>query len=79
VGQEEAINGTVEDDNLDMLIRFERGDDLVQRRNHLRPEDIQGRVIDGRPPVGGRAPFETDPPWVCDAAHVCLQDLAKGI
>jgi len=40
VRQEEALDGTVEDNNLDVRIRFERRDDLIQGRNGLRPKDV---------------------------------------
>jgi hypothetical protein len=40
VRQEEALDGTVEDNNLDVRIRFERRDDFIQGRNGLRPKDV---------------------------------------
>ena len=43
--QKEAIDGAVEDDDLYVLVCFERLDDLIQLRNALRPEDVEGRMV----------------------------------
>jgi hypothetical protein len=71
VRQKEALDGTVENNNLYMLISFECGDNLIQLRNGLRSEDIQGRVIKRNSPVGWRTSFKTDLSGILDAAHVC--------
>ena len=38
--QKEALNGAVENNNLYLLVSFERRDNLIQLRNGLRPKDI---------------------------------------
>src|SRR6516162_3606593 len=55
VRQEESIDGTVKHDNLDLLIRLERRDDLVELGNRFRAEDVERRVIKRHTPVRGRS------------------------
>src|SRR5262245_36980498 len=43
VGEEEAGHRAAEHDNLNLLIAFNRGDDVVELRNGLRTEYIQRR------------------------------------
>jgi hypothetical protein len=49
--QEEALNGTVEHDNLYQGVTLERGDRLVQLWNGFRAKDVQRRVVKRNPPV----------------------------
>ena len=48
--EEKAIDGAVENDSLHALVSFERRDDFIQFRNALRPEDVEGRMIERDPP-----------------------------
>jgi hypothetical protein len=43
VRQEKSIYGTLKDNNLNLLIDFQRCDDLVQLRNSFRAKDVEGR------------------------------------
>jgi hypothetical protein len=52
VRQEETLDGAVEDDDLYIIVGFECRDDLVQLRNGLGANDIQGRVVKRNAPVG---------------------------
>ena len=69
VRQEEAVDGAVEDDDLDVLVGLERRDDLVELRNRFRAEDVQGRMIERHAPIGWRAPLEPD----LLIGHACLR------
>jgi hypothetical protein len=40
VRQEKSVNGTVEHNNLDLLVSFQRFDDLVELRNSFRAKDV---------------------------------------
>src|SRR5438270_5323219 len=40
VSHEKSVDRAVEDDNFEILVGFDRGDDLVQLRNRFRSEDI---------------------------------------
>src|SRR5258708_32276594 len=55
MNQKETFNGTVKDHHLDLLVRFERRDDLVHLRKHLRAEDVERRVVKRDSPILGRA------------------------
>ena len=48
--EEKAIDGAVGNDRLHALVGFERHDDVIQLRNVLRPEYVQGRMIERDPP-----------------------------
>ena len=56
----EALDRTIENHSLYLLIRFECRDDVIQLWNGLRAKDIQRRVVECNSPVEWRAPFETD-------------------
>jgi hypothetical protein len=75
--QEEALDRAVENNNVYMLIGFERRDDLVQLRNSVRTKDIQRRVIKRHAPIGWSSPCETNLPAICHVAHVCLRGRTK--
>ena len=75
--QEEALDGAVEDDDLYLLVGFERGDDLIQLRNVFRTKDIQRRMIKCHAPVRWRPSLETN--LSCHIAHVCLQNQDYGL
>src|SRR5262245_13759653 len=58
--EKEAIDGTIEHNDLHMLIRLDRGDDLVELRDRLRSEDVQRRNIERHAPVRRQAPLKSD-------------------
>jgi hypothetical protein len=51
VRQKKAIDRAVEDNDLYVTVGFQRRDDLVQLRDRLGPEDVQGRVVKRHPPI----------------------------
>jgi hypothetical protein len=53
VRQEKSVNGTVEHNNLDLLVSFQRFDDLVELRNSFRAKDVERRVIKRDAPIPG--------------------------
>src|SRR5882724_2634128 len=55
VNQKEAFNGTIKNHHLNLLISFERRDDLVHLRKHLGTEDVERRVVKRDSPILGRA------------------------
>jgi hypothetical protein len=65
-----AIDGAVENDNLYIVVGFQRRDDLVQLRDGLGPKDIQGRMVERHSPIKPRPPFETDLFVIFHAIHV---------
>jgi hypothetical protein len=69
VCQEEAIDGTVKRDNLNLFVSLERGDALVELRDRWRAEDVERRVIEGHAPVRGRSPRQKNP-FGCPIGHV---------
>lgn len=54
MGHEKPVDCAVEDDYFELLVSFDRGDDLVQLRNRFRPEDIYRRMIQRDAPMRGR-------------------------
>jgi hypothetical protein len=52
VRQEEAVDGAVEDDDLQVLVLLHEGNHLVQLRDGLGSEDVEGRMVEGHPQVG---------------------------
>jgi hypothetical protein len=72
VGQEEAFHGAVKDHDLDVRIHLQGGHDFVQLRNGLGAEDVQWRVVEGDPPVGGRTALDPDLLVDGDIGHVQL-------
>ena len=48
---EEAIDGTVEDDDFDTIVSLQRRDNVIQFRNAFRTEDVDGWVVEGNPPM----------------------------
>ena len=55
VRQEKSIDGTVKDNNLNLLVNFQRCDDLVELRNSFRAKDVEGRVIKRHAPIRRRS------------------------
>jgi len=53
VRKKEAFDGAVKDDHFDILVGFERCDDLIQLRNGLWAKDIERRMIDRYSPIVG--------------------------
>src|ERR1700678_1908967 len=51
VREKEAIDSTIEHNDLHMLIRLDRGDDFVELRDLLWPEDVQRRDIKSHAPI----------------------------
>src|SRR6266481_5762160 len=56
MSQKESLDGAVKDNYFDGLVRFDRRDDLIELRNGVRTENIERRMINGYPPIVGRAP-----------------------
>ena len=54
MGDEEPVDGAVEDDDLHQLVGLQRGDGLIELRNGIGPKDIQRRHVERHPPVGRR-------------------------
>ena len=52
--QEKSINGTVEDQDLDLLVSLHGRHDLSKFANELWAHDIQWRIVDRDPPIGAR-------------------------
>ena len=55
MGQKEPFYCAVEDDHLDLLVTFQRGDDFVELRNCVRAKDVEGRVISRDAPIRWRS------------------------
>jgi len=53
MSQKEPFDRAVEDDHLDVSVRFRARNDLVQLRNGRRTEDVERRMIDRYPPIAG--------------------------
>ena len=56
MSQKESFDGAVKDNYFDVLVRFDRGDDLIELRNGVRIENIEWRMINGYSSIVGRAP-----------------------
>jgi hypothetical protein len=54
VSQEKSFDRAIKDDDFDVLVSFQRGDDFVELGNCIRAKDVERRMIDRRAPVGGR-------------------------
>jgi hypothetical protein len=75
VRDEEALDGTIEYDDIDPIVGLDRRDDLIQLWDALRAKDVERRVVEGDAPVTLRALFETDAFLVFSAAHCCLVSM----
>src|SRR6185295_7812055 len=53
--QKESFDRAVKDNYFDVLVRFDRRDDLIELRNGVRTENIQRRMVNGYSPILGRA------------------------
>ena len=53
MGDEETVHGAVEDDDLDVFVRLQRGDGFVELRNRLGAKDVQRWHVEGHPPEPG--------------------------
>ena len=49
--QKEPFNRAVKDDHVDVLVSFERCDDLIELRNGFRTEDVERRMIKRYSPI----------------------------
>ena len=56
--EEEPLNGTVEDDYLEVFVRFNFGDDLAELQNKFRAHQIKRWVVKCGAPAGGRYPVK---------------------
>src|SRR5256885_3799177 len=56
MSQKKSFDSAVKDNYFDGLVRFDRRDDLIELRNGVRTENIERRMINGYPPIVGRAP-----------------------
>src|SRR6266403_4303890 len=56
MSHKKSFDGAVEDNYFDVLVRFDRSDDLIELRNGVRTENIERRMINGYSPIVGRAP-----------------------
>src|SRR5258707_3542893 len=75
MNQKEAFDSTIKDHHLNLLVSFDRRDDLVHLREHLRTEDVERRMVKRDSPILGRAPDQTYPSSFCRCIilifHVC--------
>ena len=55
MSQEKPFDRAIEDDHFDVLVSFDRGDDLAEVWNGVRAKDVKRRVINRYAPVVGRA------------------------
>ncbi len=55
MSQKKPLNRAVKNDHFDMLVSFQRCDDLVELRNSVRAKDVEGRVINRHAPIRGRS------------------------
>ena len=60
VVQEEPFDGAVEDHDLDLLVGLEGRHDLPKFQNEFRTHQIQRRIVERDPPIGGRRPGKPD-------------------
>jgi hypothetical protein len=60
VREEEAFDGAIEDNDLHMLIGFERHDDLVELRDRFGSENIERWMIERNSPIRRQAPLKSD-------------------
>jgi len=51
MSEKEAFDRTVKDDDFDLLVSFDRGDDFVELWNCVRAKDVQRRAINRYAPV----------------------------
>src|SRR3546814_5584436 len=61
VGQEEALDGAVEDHHLDLRVLLQGLNDGFQLGDRPGAEYVQGWVVEGDAPVSRRVLLETDP------------------
>src|ERR1700732_2180252 len=59
MNEKETFNSTVKNHHLNLLVSFDRRDDLVHLRKHLRSEDVERRVVKRDSPKLGRALVHT--------------------
>ena len=52
--EEKSFNGTVEDQDLDLLVSLDGRDDLPELANELWAHDVQRRIVERDPPIGAR-------------------------
>src|SRR5258706_13940670 len=75
MNEKETFNSTVKNHHLNLLVSFDRRDDLVHLRKHLRTEDVERRVVKRDSPILGRAPGQTYLSSLCCCVivifHVC--------
>src|SRR2546423_1533726 len=56
MSEKESFDGAVKDNYFDVLVCFDRRDDLIQLRNGVRTENIERRMINGYSPIVARVP-----------------------
>src|SRR5258708_3766055 len=75
MNQKESFDCTVKDHDLNLLVSFDRRDDLVHLRKHLRTEDVERRVVKRDSPILGRTPVQAYLSSLCCCVtlifHVC--------
>src|SRR6266849_8077406 len=75
MNQKESFDCTVQDHDLNLLVSFDRRDDLVHLRKHLRTEDVERGVVKRDSPILGRALVQTYLTNLCCCVifilHVC--------
>ena len=74
---EEVRKGAVEDDDLDVGVRFEPADDFRERGLHLGVVEVEGGVVEGHPPVDGADTLGADR-QMCGVGHVFRHDGIPG-
>lgn len=72
VRDEEPFDGAVKHDDFDPIVGLECRDYVIQLRNALRAEDVEGWVVEGNTPIERRVPLETDAFRLFCTAHYCL-------
>ena len=60
VVEEESFDGAVEYHDLDLLVGLEGRHDLAKLEDEFRAHQIQGRIVERDPPIGGRRPGDLD-------------------
>jgi hypothetical protein len=54
VGEVEVLVGAVEDDDVDGVVALQFGQQRLEVGDHVRPDHVDRRVVEGHPPEGGR-------------------------
>src|SRR5208282_3645757 len=61
MSKEESFHGAVKNNNFNVLVSFNRCDDLIQLRNAFGAENIERRMVERYSPIMGRALLQRYP------------------